>query len=289
MMNDSCQRFIFVDQDIRGEIVRLSDSYQALQHNKSYPAPVLLQLGEFLAASVLLSTTIKYKGRLVLQARSQAQLPLIMAECTSEQYIRGIARYEEPPAGSSFSELLSGGTLAITIEPEHGESWQGIVALEDESLAASLEAYFARSEQLPSLFSLVSDQHRCVGLLLQQMPKKMVLNQQDRSETWNTISQLAATLSRQELLDLDNETLLYRLFNQEQVRIFTPRKVEHRCSCNRERTASALLLLGRDEIMEIVAEQGGVEINCEFCGKQYNFGPQELEMLFEHPDSENVH
>ncbi|MEX2132326.1 MAG: Hsp33 family molecular chaperone HslO [Pseudohongiellaceae bacterium] len=289
MMNDSCQRFIFVDQDIRGEIVHLGDSFQTLQSNKTYPGPVVVQLGEFLAAGVLLSTTIKYQGRLVLQARSQGQLPLIMAECTHDQCVRGIARYDDPPAGSSFRELLQGGTLAITIEPEKGESYQGIVALEDESLAASLESYFARSEQLPSLFFLASEQNRCAGLMLQQMPPGRVLSQQDRAGAWSTVSQLAATLGRQELLDLDNETLLFRLFNQMEVKIFTPRSVRHRCSCNRERTARALFLLGRDEIMEIVTEQGGVEIGCEFCGKQYNFGPHELDLLFEHPDSENVH
>ena len=168
---DSCQRFIFSGLDIRGEVVRLNGSFAEILANKEYPQAVRNLLGEFLAASVLLSTTIKFDGRLVLQARSEGQIPLIMAECTNELHLRGIARYEEEPTSDNFNELLHSGTLAITVEPPNGEPYQGIVPLEQDSLAACLEEYFTRSEQLEGHFFLVADEHQCAGLLLQQLPK----------------------------------------------------------------------------------------------------------------------
>lgn len=287
--SDNCQRFIFADSDIRGEVVRLHGSFRELLQHQRYPQPVAELLGEFLTASVLLGSGIKFNGRLVLQARTQGPLKLVMAECTSEHHIRGIVRYETEDLDGGFHQLLRQGTLAITIEPEKGEAHQGIVALEQDNLAACLEDYFQRSEQLPSLIFLVASGSHCAGLLLQQMPPRVERRPQTREESWNRVCHLARTLTRDELLLLDNQTLLYRLFNELPVKVFPSRGIQHRCSCSRERTARALFMLGREEIMDIVAEQGGVEINCEFCGRQYNFGPQELEMLFEHPSADRVH
>lgn len=286
---DYCRRFLFAEQDVRGQLVILEDSYQGLLANKNYPLPAQRLLGEFLAAGVLLSTTIKFDGRLVLQARGEGQISVIMAECTSTQKVRGIVRYDDIDPAANMGQLMGSGVLAITIEPDKGESYQGIVALDSSGLAASLEDYFQRSEQLPSLFFLAADSQRSAGLLLQQMPVQLQEDRQAREDAWNTISALAATLTVEELLQLDDETLLYRLFNELSLTLFPSQAVEYQCSCNRERTARALLLLGQDEVMGIVAEQGGVEISCEFCGKQYNFGPRELGLLFEHPDSAHMH
>jgi len=288
--SDSCQRFIFEGLDIRGEMVSLSASFSEILANKEYPVPVRILLGEFVTATTLLSTTVKFDGRLVLQARSKGQVPLIMAECTSEQHLRGIARYSDEPTSREFSELLHDGTLAMTIEPESGEPYQGIVPLEQRDLAACLEDYFTRSEQLESRFFLVSDgdQH-CAGLLLQQLPAQLVRDEEERREEWSTISQLAATLTDSELLSLDNEEVLYRLFHQHRVKLFSPRPVQHVCSCSRERTARALHSIGEEEVMDIIAEQGIVEISCEFCGKQYCFEEDELGLLFQRPGEKKTH
>lgn len=286
---DSCQRFIFEGLDIRGEVVKLNGSYRETLANKVYPQAVQTLLGEFLAASVLLSTTVKFDGRLVLQARSQGQVPLIMAECTSERQLRGIARYQDEPGSDDFSELLESGTLAITIEPPKGDPYQGIVPLEQSNLAACLDEYFARSEQLGSRFFLVADEHRCAGLLLQQLPAQLVTDSELRDEEWSTITQLASTLTDSELLNLDSREVLYRLFHQHRVKLFTPREVSYQCSCSRERTARALHAIGEEEIMDILAEQGTVEISCEFCGKQYRFEESELQLLFESPNENEMH
>jgi len=286
---DSCQRFIFSGLDIRGEVVRLNGSFAEILANKEYPQAVRNLLGEFLAASVLLSTTIKFDGRLVLQARSEGQIPLIMAECTNELHLRGIARYEEEPTSDNFNELLHSGTLAITVEPPNGEPYQGIVPLEQDSLAACLEEYFTRSEQLEGHFFLVADEHQCAGLLLQQLPAQLVTDSEIRAEEWSAVTQLASTLSGQELLNLDSEEVLYRLFHQHQVKLFSPREVSYLCSCSRERTARALHAIGKDEIMDILAEQDAVELGCEFCGKQYRFEESELQLLFESPTENKMH
>ena len=286
---DSCQRFLFAGLDIRGEVVKLCESYAEALAYKDYPGPVRNLLGEFLTASVLLSTTVKFDGRLVLQARSQGEIPLIMAECTSEQQVRGIARYSEDPASAEFTDLLRSGTLAITIEPHQGESYQGIVPLAQQSLAACLEEYFLRSEQLESRFLFASDGITCAGLLLQQLPAQLLLDEEARYEEWSTVSQLVATLTPNELLSLTNEETLYRLFHQHTIKLFDQKPVAYHCSCSRERTARALHAIGEEEVMSIIAEQGAVEITCEFCGKQYRFQEGELELLFESPVDKPAH
>lgn len=286
---DQCQRFIFTDSDIRGELVTLTSSYSEVLANRAYPESVASLLGEFLAASVLLSTTIKFSGRLVLQARSKGKVPLIMAECSSAQILRGIARFNNEPPGDDFQTLLTSGTLAITIERERGEPYQGIVPLQQNSLAGCLQDYFALSEQLPSLLFLVAGQQRCAGLLLQQLPARAGSDNEQRMEEWSTVSQLAATLSMEELLGLGSEELLHRLFHQHSVKLFPARTVQYGCSCTRERTANALHALGAEDVLALIAERGCVEIHCEFCGKEYRYDADEMKLLFEIPPAKKQH
>src|SRR5690606_22947881 len=273
---DTRQRFIFENFDIRGDIVKLQKSYLETVTGKHYPEAVARLLGEFLAASALLSTTIKFDGRLVLQARSAGQVALIMAECSSEGQLRGIARYADTPTSDQFTELLRDGTLVITIDSRSGEPYQGIVALEGTSLAQCLEAYFRQSEQLGSLFTFASDHQGVAAMLLQQLPAQRQQDADERSRSWEHTTTLARTLTTEELLQLPNADILLRLYHQEELRVFPPRPLAFGCSCNRERTARAISALGREEIESLIAERGGVEISCEFCGTEYNFGPGEL-------------
>lgn len=286
---DICQRFIFEGMDIRGELVKLDASFHDSLVHQDYPPAVAGLLGEFLAASVLLAATVKFDGRLVLQARSKGLVSLIMAECSSERHLRGIARFEGDTTGVPFHALLRDGTLAITIEPARGESYQGIVPLENPDLAGCLQDYFTRSEQLESRFLFAVADQRVAGLMLQQLPPQTQPDPEARVEAWSTITQLAATLSRSELLELDPAQILLRLFNQQQVKIFPAKTVVHRCSCSRERIARALHALGSEDVLDIVAEQGGVQTNCEFCGRQYDFSGTELALLFEGPPGDRVH
>lgn len=287
--SDSSQRFIFENADIRGEIVRLHKSYLDTISGKQYPEHVASLLGQFLAGSALLSSTIKFSGRLVVQARSEGEVAVMMGECNSEGDLRGIARYAQTPTSDQFSELLRDGSLVITIDSRKGEPYQGIVPLEGNNFAQCLESYFQQSEQLGSVFYFAANKDSVAALMLQQMPAQLEKDKDARLAHWEHFSMLARTLTDEEILGLPNADILHRLYHQEGLRVFAPKELRFACSCSRERTARALTALGKQEIDEIVAEQGGIEISCEFCATEYNFGPGELALLIEGAEEGTAH
>lgn len=278
---DICQRFLFADADVRGEIVRLTRSYTDTVSNHAYPPAVSSLLGEFLAAAVLLGSAIKYDGRLVLQVRGNGELNLIMSECTSEGAIRGIARFDKVPESADFDVLTGDGLLVITVDSRRADPYQGIVSLEGGSLAASLQTYFEQSEQLDSWFYFAVDDDQACGFLLQQLPGAASADAEVREERWQHLLTLAQTLTASEMLALGNEELLNRLYHQEEVKLFPPRQFHYQCSCSRERTAKALVSIGKEEVDSIIIEQGEVSIACEFCGTDYRFDASEIALLFQ--------
>lgn len=278
---DTTQRFLFEHADVRGEMTALDQSYREILAKHDYPEPVRALLGEMLAAAVLLSTTIKFDGLLVLQARSNGPLSTLMVECSSNQQVRGIARYADDLEGDCLSELMPDGVLAITIDPEQGQRYQGIVSLEGGSLAEALNSYFENSEQLPTRFRLLADGRLARGFLLQALPADRQKDPEQRALTWEHLNVLADTLTPEELLALDNTVLLHRLFHEEDLRLFDTRPVSFHCSCSSERSGQALVSLGRHDAFQLLEEQGGsVEVDCQFCNNRYRFGPAELETLF---------
>lgn len=280
-ITDICQRFLFADADVRGEIVRLSRSYTDTVSNHAYPPAVSNLLGEFLAASVLLGSAIKYDGRLVLQVRGDGELNLIMSECTSDGAIRGIARFDKVPESVDFDSLTGDGLLVITVDSRRSDPYQGIVSLEGGSLAASLQTYFEQSEQLESWFFFAVDEGQACGFLLQQLPGTASGDADLREERWQHLLTLAQTLTVSEMLALDNEALLHRLYHQEELKLSPPRQFHYQCSCSRERTAKALVSIGKEEVDSIIIEQGEVSIACEFCGTDYRFNASEIALLFQ--------
>ena len=230
--SDQLQRVIFEQADIRSVLVGLEQSYQQALVRHHYPALINTLLGEMMAAVSLLSATLKFDGRLILQAQSDNQLKVLMAECNHQRDLRAIARFDgDLPEQAEFCDLLAGGQLVITIEPEQGKRYQGVVPLEGKQLSNCLEAYFAFSEQLPTKIHLVADEHRAAGFMLQVMPAKG-----DSADDWEHFSCLAATLSDDELLNLDNETILRRLFHEEDCRLFDADALQFKCDCSRKRT-----------------------------------------------------
>ncbi len=280
MKADYCQRFIFEHFDVRGEIVQLHQSYCELLSKHHYPAPVARLLGEFLGACVLLSTSIKYQGRLSLQARSSGPVPLVAVDCTSDLQVRGLAQLTDQALGPDLEKILADGILAITIEPHKGDRYQGLVPLEADRLSVCLEHYFHQSEQLETRFFLASDGSRAAGFMLQQLPRQIQASESARAQTWEHLSVLAQTLELQELLTIESEQLLYHLFHQEQVRTFLPRAVTYHCTCSRERSANTLAILGREEIDDILREREQLEMTCEFCNQVYRFDRPDIERIF---------
>ena len=285
---DKVQRILFEEADVRGVVAGLETSFGAVMERSSYPLRVQALLGEMLAAVALLSSTLKFDGRMILQAQGEGSLRLLMAECSHHLQVRGIARVEgELPDTQSFSELFSQGRLALTIEPANGQRYQGVVPMEQASLAACLEDYFNRSEQLPTHIQLACDGQRAAGMLLQVLPTTG-----GDSEDWNRIGVLADTLTQEELLALDNEAMLYRLFHQEKCRLYEAQELEFYCDCSRERCASALQLVGRDELLAAAGEQGGhISVDCQFCNAVYQFDREDILALTEEqrPSSETLH
>jgi molecular chaperone Hsp33 len=273
---DLSRRFLFEDADIRGETVHIDRALSDILAAHQYAPGVRRLMGEFLAAAALLSTTLKFEGTLVLQARSSGQIPLLMAECNNQLHLRAIARGAQEATSEHFEQLLTNGQLAITIDPVKGQRYQGIVPLVGNSLAHSLDAYFEQSEQLHTRFWLASDGTQAAGMLLQQLPAQLEPDPAVREQQWEHVCALAETVQPAELLDMAAERMLYRLFHEDPVRIFTARPLEFRCTCSRERTLNALSSIGASEVEDILKEQGAVTMDCEFCNQRYVFQREDL-------------
>lgn len=285
---DFTQRFIFETTDIRGELASLEESYAHVLAKHTYPEPVAALLGELLTAAALLVNTLKFDGLLVLQARSKGPVPLLMVECSSNRELRAIARYEEEQihSGASLQELMPEGVLALTVDPREGQRYQGLVALDGEDLAECFTNYFVNSAQLPTRFWLYADGQRARGMLLQQLPADRITDSEEREASWQHAVALASTLTAEELLGLDNETILHRLYHEEQVRLFEATDLKFHCSCTRARSEQALVSLGLADLRLLLAEkEGTIEIDCQFCNHTYLFNEADVMQMFAEQDA----
>jgi molecular chaperone Hsp33 len=278
---DTRQRFLFDDTHIRGEVTTLSESFQSIQQRQNYPPVVTAILGEFLAAASLLSATLKFNGIVSIQAIGQGVITSLMAECSNNTQLRGIVRGDYHNIGSeeTFKSLLGSATLAITIEPEGRERYQGLVPLDKDSLSECLEYYFAQSEQLSTKIKLAANQTTAAGILIQEMPHSS--DDEQAQDNWQHLSLLLESLKAEEQLELDHEEQLYRLFHEQQVRLFDPEALQFFCSCSKQRTAKMLISLGSDEVNQILQEQDLIEVNCEFCGQNYQFNQADINEIFD--------
>jgi molecular chaperone Hsp33 len=280
---DYTQRFIFDDSDARGELVALERSYAEVLAKHPYPEPVAQMLGELMAAAALLVGTLKFDGLLILQARSDGPVPLLMIECSSEREIRGLARYdaEQIAPDATLADMMPNGVLALTVDPTQGQRYQGIVDLDGATLSECFTNYFVMSQQTNTRFWLYADGRRARGLLLQQLPADRIRDAEERDASWQHVTALASTLSADELLGLDNETVLHRLYHEEQVRLFDGQPLRFQCSCSRERSGNALVSLGLEDAQALVVENGGnIEIDCQFCNQRYLFDAADVAQLF---------
>lgn len=280
---DFTQRFIFDNSDTRGELASLDHSYAEVLAKHAYPEPVQQLLGELMAAAALLVGSLKFDGLMSLQARSDGPVPLLMIECTSDREIRGLARFngEQITPDATLADLMPNGVLAITIDPAVGKRYQGIVDLDGKTLSDCFTNYFVMSHQVPTRFWLAADGKRARGMLLQQLPAEVIKDEDDRAESWQRLNMLGDTLKVEELLGLDNETILVRLFHEEELRVFPDELIEFKCSCSRERSGNALTSLGHDDALNLVAEHDGhIEIDCQFCNERYLFDAADVDQLF---------
>ena len=276
MSNDSLQKFLFDETDIRGAFVTLTQSFAESTKNKAYSKAQETLMGQFSAANILMTGNLKFEGALILQARGSGPVSLVMTECDENLRFRGVIEAEHDLLDIPFADVFSAATLAITVEPKQGQRYQGIVPLEDDTLAVCLQSYFDQSEQLPTWFRFAEEKGVVKGLMLQALPEQLCQDEEKRQEDWRRLTHLASTLSIAEMTALDNETLLHRLYHEEQVRIFTEEPVQYFCSCSRERMERALLSVAEDQLRQILAEDGGIKTDCHFCQTQYVFNEADI-------------
>lgn len=277
---DRQQKFLVESCDVRGHLVQLDDTWRDAVARTEYPEPVKSILGEAFVAATLLSSTVKFEGKITLQVRGNGPIHLLVVQVTNEGTVRGLARWDEvPPAADLSTAFGEDARMIISIEAnEYAEPYRGIVPLDGDNLADALQTYFNTSEQLPTrLFLAVSD-NTAAGVLIQKLPVEE--RTYHDADGWQRASVLCETLTEQELCHDDSQTLLHRIFHEERVRLFDADGIRFHCSCSRERTDGMLLGLGEKEVESIIEEQGKVEIICEFCDAYYGYDSVDVAALF---------
>ncbi|HYL01565.1 MAG TPA: Hsp33 family molecular chaperone HslO [Steroidobacteraceae bacterium] len=288
---DLVRRFIFERQAVRGHWVHLGAAWRELRLHARYPEPVERLLGEAVAAAVLLAASLKFRGTLTFQLQGSGAVRLLVAQCTHDFRLRALARFDEravgalpagAPRGAVFRELVGGGgRLTVTIEAdEKGARYQGVVPLEGRSLAESLEAYFATSEQLPTRVLLAADAAGGAGLLVQKLPGAGGAGEEESNAAWREAQRGIGRLHEDELLEHPVEEVLARGFPEQDLRLFRGSTVQFECRCGEGRVAGLLRALGEDEVRDVLREQGSVTVTCEFCRRPYRFEKPDVDALF---------
>ena len=272
---DAVLPFVFEHEPVRGALVSLDVTWREVLARRSYPAPLLPVMGEAMAAAALLAGSMKLTGPLVLQLRGHGPLSLLVVECGAELGMRATAKWRAN-LQAPLLDMIGDGRFVITLNSGQGQqAYQGVVAGEGETLADMLEHYMGTSEQVATRLWLAADETRCSGLFLQRLPRAA-----DDDETWRRATILAGSLRAGELLRESSSALLRKLFHEETLRVFSSRPTQFRCNCGRPRVGDMLRALGRDEVEDIVREQGQVEVACDFCNQAYRFDPVDVAQLF---------
>ncbi|SFU82999.1 Hsp33 family molecular chaperone HslO [Xenorhabdus koppenhoeferi] len=275
--HDQLYRFLFESHSVRGELVSVSETYQRMLENHDLPQPVQRLLGELLVAASLLTATLKFNGDITVQIQGDGPVKLAVINGNNQQQMRGTARIDgKVNAAGSLHDMVGNGYMVITVTPTEGERYQGVVALEGETLAECLDAYFKQSEQLPTrLFirtGIQDGKMAAGGMLLQILPDA----QESSDDVLEHLVQLTATIKGEELFTLNAEEILHRLYHEEDVTLYEPQQVEFRCSCSQQRCADTLVTLPDADLQEILHKDGKIDMECEFCGTHYIFDEKDI-------------
>lgn len=292
--SDYRQRFFIQNSPVRGDVVKLADSFATVIAQKVYPKALEALLGEMLVAASLLISTLKIEGKLSIQLQSSDQASLLrfaMAECDHTGALRALAgfnvqdeeqrrHWQSVSTSDEAFALMDKGVLFISIHPEFGESYQGIVERVSDNLAECLAHYQKQSAQIPTLIKLATNSESAGGILLQLLPQS-VDEQESDPDLWDRLTALTDTIKEQELTELPANEILYRLYHEEEVALPELTPLHFGCTCSEQKSQSAVMQLGLDEALNVLeAHQGTLTLDCGFCGKEYRFDKQEIEKLF---------
>ncbi|TRY33267.1 Hsp33 family molecular chaperone HslO [Aliiglaciecola sp. M165] len=282
---DQLHRYIFNKANVRGELVQLHNSYQAILDSQDYPKVIQQLLGELMAATSLLTATLKFEGDIAVQVQSEGALKYAVVNGTHDQKMRGVAKWDQAirELSSDLTQLLPKGVLVITITPVEGERYQGMVALEKPTLSECLEGYFSQSEQLPTKVVLKTEvdtlQPKAGGLFLQVLPTSSEVSDLSTRPEFTHLCTLTETIKAEELLDLPATEVLHRLYHQEEIELYSPQPIVFKCTCSKERSALAIANVDKQELLNIIAEDGAVRLNCQYCHQEYAFDAIDVESI----------
>lgn len=275
---DTLQRFLFEHASIRGEIVHLQETYKTIMNQHHYPPQVKNLLGEALVSCILLTASIKFEGEVSLQFHGDQRLSLLIVQCNHQLQVRAFAKYQENKHAIDYHEAFLQGKMVLTINQyQQTQAYQSVVPIRSISMSENLMHYFAQSEQVSTRVWLAADDHQAAGILLQLMPGQDTLQ---REQFWEYAVQLGQTITEKELLTLDNPTILHRLYHETELRLYPARAIQFHCRCSAEKMKEVLKILGEEDLKQLLAEKGNVEINCDFCNKHYAFDAIDITMLF---------
>ena len=276
-MDNAVQRFLFDELDIRGAVVRLDAVWGKMLAARDYPEPVVELLGQMSATTVLLADNLKQAGRLTIQLRGEGPITLLVIDCNEALNLRAMAQYGEGVQTASLVDLMGQGQLLLSLDmPSMREPFQSIVPLVGDSVAQIFEHYLAQSEQLDSRLFLAATPTGAAGLFLQKMPSADVRD----VDGWARIEALASTVKPEELLSLDAEALLTRLFHEETVRVFDARVVTHDVPEDWEKIGNMLRTLGREEVYAVLTERSEIVIRDDLSNHEYRFDKAAIDELF---------
>lgn len=280
--NDIIQSFIFEHANIRGYIINIKQTYQTIINQRQYPPTVQKLLGEAMVSCIFLAANMKFEGKLSLQFQGDERLPLLVVQCDNQLNIRAMAKHADSLSSEEYERAFLNGNLSLTLHtPNQSNSYQSIVPINSSSISENFMQYLTHSEQITNQVWLAASENQVAGIMLQLMPDT---NTQQQEQFWEYALAMGETVKPEELLSLDNEILLHRLYHETELRLFDSRPICFQCGCNDDKMKNVILMLGEKETNKVLQEQGKIEISCDFCNREYKFDAIDTAALF-HPNS----
>ena len=291
LISDTLTRFIFEKTPVRGELIRLDQVFQSIVKQHDYPPALQKLVGEALCVAGMLTSIIKFEGKLTVQFRGKGNLKLLLAQCDNAYNLRALAKWDGDLTYAQLMEAFNEGILVIRLDSFSNKAnrYEGIVSWRGNSLVESIEGYFRESEQLSTKLWLAVNETSAAGFLLQVVPNKnheVVMFEQEVIEPhWQRICRLTSGVVSDDLLHAEHQALLRALYPEEEIRVFTPYHVSFKCSCSRKRGEDAILILGLEEAENELKDKNTVVVTCDFCNQEYIFDRSDVAKIFQDDQS----
>jgi molecular chaperone Hsp33 len=279
MSFDSVHAFLLESIDVKGTLIRLDRVVQSMVGERNFPPFILKQLTEMLLASIFIMSNLKFEGEINVQFNGEGALSYLLVQCDQDLNVRGMATFDKGVDDISLQAGFLKGQLSITYKPTHQtEHFQTLIPIQSTSIEENLAVYFTQSEQISTTVKLFSTQDKACALIVQLLPSS---TSQYQEQFWSYASTMTESITEEELMTLTPEVILHRLFHETDVRLFDEKWVTYRCRCTNAKIKQIIKLLGKEDAMSLLAEQGNIEVSCDFCEKKYLFDPIDVMIMFD--------